>query len=78
MGGTPIEFNEMRPRLHLLLELYRNAATEEARATLMGLFEDVFLAAAWNVAVDLLDNGWQPAVGRAGAVAGSHLRLVSG
>lgn len=74
MGGQPIEFDEMRPRLHLLLELYRNAATEEARTTLMGLCEEVFLAAAWNVAVDLLDNGWQPGLGR----SPSHLRLVSG
>src|SRR5207302_1014817 len=64
MTVRPIEFGEMRPRLRLLMELYRNAATEEARATLLALCEDVFLAAAWNVAVDLLDNGWQPTITR--------------
>jgi len=78
MGGCPIAFDEMRPRLHLLMELYRNAATDEARTTLRGLFEDVFLAAAWNVAVDLLENGWEPAVRTASRGPVVNLRLVSG
>jgi hypothetical protein len=73
-----MEFGEMRPRLRLLMELYRNAANEEARATLLALCEDVFLAAAWNVAVDLLENGWEPAVTRAAARADGKLKLVSG
>jgi hypothetical protein len=75
MSG-PIEFGEMRPRLRLLMELYRNAATDEARAALLALCEDVFLAAAWNVAVDLLDNGWVPAVTAAGNRPTARLRVV--
>ena len=77
MKTGPIEFGEMRPRLRLLMELYRNAATDDARATLLTLCEDVFLAAAWNVAVDLLDNGWQPTIQASDALPTAHLRLVS-
>lgn len=74
MQGEGMEFAEMRPRLLLLLELYRNAGTEEARANLVGLFENVFLAAAWNVATDLLENGWEPTMTR--AAWPDHLKLV--
>ena len=82
MKARQIEFAEMRPRLIMLLELYRSAGSEEARATTLGLFEDAFLAAAWNVAVDLLDNGWTPVETTEAPVspraAPSHLRLVAG
>lgn len=60
MTGGDWEFEALKPRLMLLLEMYRNAATEEARANLTKLFQEVFLATAWNVATDLLNNGWQP------------------
>jgi hypothetical protein len=77
-----MEFVELRPRLLLLLELHRNAGAEEARANLITLFEEVFLACAWNVATDLLENGWEPSK-RGGAPtpaapprAQTHLRLV--
>ena len=77
MSGEGMEFTEMRPRLLLLLELYRNAGTEEARAALIGLFEEVFLAAAWNVATDLLDNGWEPSQPSPVSRAEGRLRLVT-
>ena len=74
MQGDSMEFAEMRPRLLMLLELYRTAP-EEARPNLQGLFENVFLAAAWNVATDLLENGWEPTV--AGATTSrDYLKLV--
>jgi len=57
------------------LELHRAAQTEEARTTLMDLFEDVFLATAWHVARDLLDNGWEPGF-TSPSVSHSHLRVV--
>jgi hypothetical protein len=60
MSGGDWEFEGLKPRLLLLLEMYRNAGTDEARANLTALFQDVFLATAWNVATDLLNNGWQP------------------
>jgi len=60
MSGGDWELEGLKPRLLLLLEMYRNAATDEARANLTGLFQDVFLATAWNVATDLLNNGWEP------------------
>ncbi len=72
---TPSEFTELRPRLKALLEMHRAAQTDEARATLVDLFEDVFLATAWHVARDLLDNGWEPGFG-APAAGHPHLRLV--
>src|SRR5580692_11747427 len=53
-----IEFDALRPRLKALLELHRVAQTEEARVALVGMFEDAFLATAWHVAHDLLENGW--------------------
>jgi len=57
-----IEFDALRPRLLALLELHRGANTEAARAAIVDLMEQVFLATAWHVAKDLLDNGWRPAV----------------
>ena len=78
MLGDGMEFAEMRPRLLLLMELYRNAGTEEARANLVNLFENVFLATAWNVATDLLENGWEPTQTRADEGAPAYLKLVRG
>jgi hypothetical protein len=54
------EFETLRPRLLALLEMHRAAETDEARATLVDVFADVFLATAWHVAQDLLENGWTP------------------
>lgn len=62
MSGGDWEFEGLKPRLLMLLEMYRNAASDEARANLTALFQDVFLATAWNVATDLLNNGWEPSV----------------
>jgi hypothetical protein len=76
VSGEDMEFTQMRPRLLLLLELYRNAGTEEARGALIGLFEEVFLATAWNVATDLLENGWEPTVASSVPRDEGHLRLV--
>lgn len=56
----PVEFDSLRPELMALLELHRAAQTDEARKTLVGMFENLFLATAWNVAQDLLENGWSP------------------
>jgi hypothetical protein len=57
-----LTFEELRPQILALLELHRAAQTEEARVALVGLFERAFLATAWHVAQDLLENGWSPAV----------------
>jgi hypothetical protein len=76
---APDEFSKLRPRLKVLLGLYRAAETEEARATLEDLFDDVFLATAWQVAEDLLANGWKPMRVLSPAPsprARGHLRLV--
>jgi hypothetical protein len=78
MSGGDMEFEALKPRLLLLLELYRNAGTDEARANLTGLFQDVFLAAAWNVATDLLNNGWEPTQVRLRDRPQGHMRLVKG
>ncbi len=84
MSGGDWEFEGLKPRLLLLLEMYRNAATDEARANLTTLFQDVFLATAWNVATDLLNNGWQPSQAPAPLLEAEdarppgHLRLVKG
>lgn len=85
MTGGDWEFEGLKPRLLLLLEMYRNAASDEARANLTGLFQDVFLATAWNVATDLLNNGWQPtapppmpAMQLEEPRPQGHLRLVKG
>jgi len=72
-----IEFDELRPRLKALLALHRAAQTEEARAALVGLFEEAFLATAWHVAHDLLENGWAPSEAVKSAARG-NLRVVRG
>ncbi len=73
------KFDALRPRLLALLELHRAAETEEARATLVELFEDVFLAAAWHIAQDLLENGWSPGfVSTTAPAARSRLKVVGG
>ena len=73
-----IEFDALRPRLRALLELHRVAQTEEARAALIGMFEDAFLATAWHVAHDLLENGWEPSQATGAARETGHLRVVRG
>ena len=54
------EFDALRPRLLAIVEQHRAARTDEERSRLVGRLEDVFLATAWNVAHDLLENGWTP------------------
>ena len=78
MGGGDWELEALKPRLLLLLEMYRNAGTDEARATLTTLFQDVFLATAWNVATDLLENGWAPTASSPSERPQGRLRLVKG
>jgi hypothetical protein len=73
-----IEFNALRPRLKALLELHRAAQTEEARAALVGMFEDAFLATAWHVAHDLLENGWAPSAAPDEPRERGRLRVVRG
>jgi len=73
-----IEFNALRPRLKALLELHRAAQTEEARAALVGMFEDAFLATAWHVAHDLLENGWAPSAAPEEPRERGRLRVVRG
>jgi len=75
-----MEFEALRPRLLMLLELHRTAPTEDARGTVADLFEDVFLATAWNVAQDLLENGWRPGFVTEAPAARSkgQLRVVGG
>jgi hypothetical protein len=73
------EFEALRPRLRALLELHRTANTEEGRAAVVELMEDVFLATAWHVALDLLENGWSPGLMSTGAARpGVRLKLVGG
>lgn len=57
-----LELSALRPRLLALLEMHRSATTEASRAALAKLFEDLFLATSWNIAQDLLENGWRPSV----------------
>jgi hypothetical protein len=72
-----VEFEALRPRVRALLELYRSAQTEEAKAVLVGMFEEAFLATAWHVAQDMLDNGWSPRlVSRRDSDARPNLRIV--
>jgi hypothetical protein len=71
------EFHQLRPRLRLLLELHRTAETDEARARLAQNLEDAFLAAAWHIARDLLDNGWAP-VSSEPITHRRHLTVVNG
>jgi hypothetical protein len=73
-----IEFDALRPRLKALLELHRVAQTEEAREALVGMFEDAFLATAWHVAHDLLENGWAPSATPTGPRDRGRLRVVRG
>jgi hypothetical protein len=73
-----IEFDALRPRLRALLELHRVAQTEEARAALVGMFEDAFLATAWHVAHDLLENGWEPSEPPTSSLGRGQLRVVRG
>jgi hypothetical protein len=75
----PVEFDALRPELMALLELHRAAETEEARKALVGLFENLFLATAWNVARDLLENGWSPGfTDKAPLAKRSDLRVIGG
>jgi hypothetical protein len=71
------EFDQLRPRLRLLLELHRAAESDEARAKLTQDFEEAFLAAVWHVARDLLDNGWAP-VSSEPITRRRHLTVVGG
>ncbi len=74
-----VPFERLRPELMALLALHRAAETEEARAAVVLLFERAFLATAWHVAQDLLDNGWSPGVVSAPADRPSaSLRVVGG
>ena len=73
-----IEFDALRPRLRALLELHRAAQTDEARAALVGMFEDAFLATAWHVAHDLLENGWAPSEAANAPRERGRLRVVRG
>ena len=73
------EFESLRPRLLVLLEMHRTAPSEEAREVLVELFQDVFLSTAWHVAQDLLENGWSPGfVTQPKAAGGGVLKLVGG
>jgi hypothetical protein len=75
----PAEFGELRPRLKLLVQMHRAARTDEERVELEGLLEELFLATAWYVAEDLLENGWKP-VRTSGVsperIAASNLRVI--
>jgi hypothetical protein len=72
-------FEGLRPQLLALLALYRTAKSEEACEALEALFERAFLAAAWHVAQDLLDNGWSPTVVSSRVRRSStELRVVGG
>ena len=74
-----VAFDALRPELIALLELHRAAQTDEARKALVGMFENLFLATAWNVAQDLLENGWSPGFARASPRSKrSDLRVIGG
>jgi hypothetical protein len=73
------EFDSLRPRLLALIEQHRAAPTEQERSRVVGRLEDVFLATAWHVARDLLENGWTPDLLAARPrKAAAALRLVGG
>jgi len=75
----PVEFDALRPELMALLELHRAAQTDEARKALVAMFENLFLATAWNVAQDLLENGWAPGfVDQGPRRKRSDLRVIGG
>jgi hypothetical protein len=77
--ADPAEFAELRPKLLVLLGMHASATSEEDRAGLLREFEAVFLATAWHVARDLLDNGYEPVIASPSR-EGAHgrLRVVSG
>jgi hypothetical protein len=74
-----VEFGELRPRLLALIEQHRTAGTEAERARLARRLEEVFLATAWHVAQDLLDNGWKPGfIGAPAQSTPAALRVIGG
>jgi hypothetical protein len=78
-ASLPAEFGELRPRLKLLVQMHRAATTDEEREGLEGKLEELFLATAWHVAEDLLENGWRPVRTTGVAperLAASNLRVV--
>jgi len=73
------EFDSLRPRLLALLEQHRAAEGEEARARVIRRLEEVFLATAWHVASDMLENGWTPGfLDPPPPVRCAHLRVING
>jgi hypothetical protein len=73
------EFDSLRPRLLALLEQHRAAETDAARAKVIGRLEDVFLATAWHVASDMLENGWKPGfLDPPSPARCAHLRVING
>jgi hypothetical protein len=73
------EFGELRPRLLALIEQHRAARTDDERAQLAQRLEEVFLATAWHVAQDLLENGWKPGfVGAPPSATPAALRVIGG
>jgi hypothetical protein len=75
-----VEFDALRPRLLALIEQHRTARTDDERAQVLGRLEEVFLATAWHVAQDLLENGWKPGFVSAppATVPAAALRVVGG
>jgi hypothetical protein len=55
-----LRLEDLQPQILALLHLHRAADSDEARAIIVSLFEKAFLATAWHVAQDLLENGWSP------------------
>ena len=45
---------------------------------MVGMFEDAFLATAWHVAHDLLENGWAPSEAPTAPQGRGRLRVVRG
>ena len=73
------EFGELRPRLLALIEQHRTARTDAERERLAQRLEEVFLATAWHVAQDLLENGWKPGfVGTPPPATAAALRVIGG
>ena len=58
--------------------LHGNRQSLFPEAALVGMFEDAFLATAWHVAHDLLENGWAPNDAPAGPRDRGRLRVVRG
>jgi|HubBroStandDraft_1064217.scaffolds.fasta_scaffold45693_3 hypothetical protein len=73
-----VGFDDLRPRLLVLLEQHRAAACEETRARVVGRVEELFLATAWNVAKDMLDHGWIPEVVAGSQAPRTSLRAIGG